>query len=434
MKRKQIMALIQKKNERKEALVKQVDTCEDIATLRSMNTEIDNLNEDISTLNEVLAGMPNENDPDGVDENGQAFRTRVVNGEIPSIVVSNANSQQQRAVAANGENRNADKYSTPEYRKAFMEYCTRGTEIPEEFISEQRADTFTGTADIGAVIPSNIMNEIIKEMKVRGQIYSRVRKTNVPAGMRVPILSLKPKAKRITESKSSDRQKTEAKEYVSFSYYGLECKVAQSLLASIVALPVFEAEIVPLITEAMIEQIEYEAFNGSGEGEMLGILKDTRVKAAQNITLTAEEFASWESWKKKVFAKMPLAYRTGSFYMGAGTFDGYIDGMTDKNGQPIGRTNYGITSGSTYRFGGKEVIEVEEDVVKSYDTAAVGDVVAVFVDMKNYAVNSNKQMLMTRWYDNDNNQWVDKAILINDGKLLDTAGVLIIKKGAAAGE
>jgi hypothetical protein len=40
------------------------------------------------------------------------------------------------------------------------------------------------------------------------------------------------------------------------------------------------------------------------------------------------------------------------------------------------------------------------------------------------------QMQMFRWLDQDKNQWVDKAILIADGKLIDANGVLIIKKGA----
>ena len=31
-----------------------------------------------------------------------------------------------------------------------------------------------------------------------------------------------------------------------------------------------------------------------------------------------------------------------------GLFDGYIDGMVDKQGQPIGRVNYGIDGGETY--------------------------------------------------------------------------------------
>ena len=58
-----------------------------------------------------------------------------------------------------------------------------------------------------------------------------------------------------------------------------------------------------------------------------------------------------------------VCHRGGEIYLGDVTkidFDGYIDGMTDKNGQPIGRVNYGIDGGETYRFGGKEVITVEE--------------------------------------------------------------------------
>lgn len=429
MNKKKLLALIAKKNERKAALIKKSDVCEDVETLRSINADLDQLNEEIRSLQEMADEMPDDEptgqNPAGLDESGQSLRTRTVNGQIPGMVIAGA------AVpnAPEGRSTPEDKYDTLEYRKAFMDYCVRGTPIPAEY----RADTFSGIADAASVIPTTITNEVIKQMKVRGQIYSRVRKTNIPGGVQVPILSLKPVAKRITESAVSDRQKIAMNTYISFSYYGLECKIATSLLASIVALPQFEAEIAPLITEAMITQVEIETFNGTGTGEQLGILVDTRVTAAQKITLTAEEFTSWEAWKKKVFAKVPLAHRSYSIYMGAGTFDGYIDGMVDTNGQPIGRTNYGIADSPTYRFGGKEVVEVEEDIIKSYDTAAVGDVVAVFVDLQNYAINSNMQMAMYRWFDHDTNQWVDKAILINDGKLLDADGVIIVKKGATAG-
>ena len=320
-----------------------------------------------------------------------------------------------------------DKYDTLEYRKAFMEYCRTGRDIPVEY----RTDAYTAVTDAAAVIPTTIMNEIIKEMKVHGQLYSRVRKTNIAGGVRVPILSLKPTATRITEAAPSARQKLTASTYVSFSYIGLECKVATSLLANTVTLPMFEQQIVPLITEAMVKQQEIEIIKGNGTSEMVGVTVDPRVAAGQSITLSSAEINQWDSWKKKVFAKIPLAYRSGGvFVMGAGTFDGYIDGMVDANGQPIGRVTYGITDGSTQRFGGKEVIEVEEDVITSYDSASTGDVIAVYMNPTDYAINSNLQMAMYRWLDHDTNQWVDKAILINDGKLLDAAGILLIKKGA----
>jgi HK97 family phage major capsid protein len=193
----------------------------------------------------------------------------------------------------------------------------------------------------------------------------------------------------------------------------------------------FEQQITPLITEAMVKAQEIEIIKGTGEGQMLGVTVDARVAGTQSITLSSSEIHEWDAWKKKVFAKIPLAYRAGGiFIMGAGTFDGYIDGMVDANGQPIGRVNYNITDGQAQRFGGKEVLLVEEDVVASYESASTGDVIAVFMNPQDYAINSNMQMAMYRWLDHDTNQWVDKAILINDGKLLDAAGVLLIKKGA----
>ena len=117
--------------------------------------------------------------------------------------------------------------------------------------------------------------------------------------------------------------------------------------------------------------------------------------------------------------------------MAQGTFDGYIDGMVDTTGQPIGRVNYGIAGEETYRFGGKEVLTVEDDVIADYDTASTGDVVAVFVNLDDYVINSNLEMQVVKWVDHDTNTVKNKAILICDGKLVDPNGVIIIKKGAA---
>ena len=108
----------------------------------------------------------------------------------------------------------------------------------------------------------------------------------------------------------------------------------------------------------------------------------------------------------------------------------YIDGMVDKNGQPIGRVNYGIADGETYRFGGKEVLTVEDDVIANYDDAKTNDVVGVFVNLKDYAINSNMELKVVKWEDHDTNEIKNKAILICDGKLVDPNGVILIKKGA----
>jgi len=408
--KQKLTSMLAAKEARKAEIISQIEASKEVAEVKSLTSDLDSVNAEIRELNDMIQKLPDEADA----------RTAAVNAQIPQIVKSQANSQKPETKSE------CDKFGSMEYRKAFMDYVVRGTPIAAEY----RDDTFTAIADAAALIPTTIMSEIIKEMKVYGQLYSRVRKTSVPGGVQYPIMSLKPVATRITEAATSERKAVTVNTYVTFSYIGLECKIATGLLASLTTIPAFEAALVPLIVEAMVKQQEIEIINGVGTTEMLGVTVDPRVLAGQTITLSSAEITEWDSWKKKVFAKIPLAYRTGVFIMGAGTFDGYIDGMVDANGQPIGRTNYGITDGTQYRFGGKEVIEVEEDVIDGYDTADEGDVIAVYMNPSDYAINSNMQMAMYRWFDHDNNQWVDKALLVNDGKLLDPKGVLIIKKGA----
>lgn len=428
--KKRLLALLAKKNERKQTIITKANNCESVEELRTFNTELDALNEEIRNLTEMINSIsdedpnsPNSENPAGLDENGQSERTRAVNGEIPGVVISGARAQEQQR-RNNAGNESGDRYSTLEYRNAFMQFAKTGAISPE-----LRADAVTVTSDVSAVIPTTILKEVISRLSVYGQVYARVRKLNIKGGVSVPILSLKPTATWIGETTPSERKKVQANSNVTFSYHGLECKIATSLLADTVTLEGFEQTVTELIVEAMIKAIDLGVVSGTGTGQMLGVTKDSRVPAVNIIKMTETDFATWNGWKKKVFAKMPLAYKAGAtFLMASGTFEGYIDGMVDDNGQPIGRINYGITNGPQERFGGKEVILVEDDVIAPYDDAETDDVVAIYMNLSNYAVNSNLQMTMYRYLDHDTNQWVDKAILIADGKLLDPNGVVIVKK------
>lgn len=335
-----------------------------------------------------------------------------------------------------GQTAHTDPSETNEYRTAFMNFVCRGTEIPADLRASVapmlNVAATTTTTDAGAVIPTTIAREIIKQMKSYGELYAKIRKLNVQGGIEFPILTLKPTASWIGESKSSDDQKLEAKTKVSFSYYGLECKIAQTLLAAVVTFEEFQQMFTQLAVEAIVAAKEKAIISGTGSGQFLGITKDTRVPAKNVVTLTPDEFTSYSAWKKKVMAKIPKAYRKGEFVMAQGTFDGYIDGMVDANGQPIGRVNYGIDGEENYRFCGKTVDTVEDDVIPSYDDAATGDVVAVFFNPTDYAENSNGSFSTVKWTDHDDNTVKTKVLHICDGKLLDPNGVIIIKKGEAA--
>lgn len=425
MNKKKLVALIEKKEARKAELIKRSDASEDVAEVRGIHTDLEAINAEIaelrSMIDEIEAEERNQQIPvqNAEGEGEQRGTSPIGKTQILGTYGVGTGQQQQRAEEPE------DRYATMEYRKAFMNFCKTGVVAPE-----LRSDTTTTTGDVSAVIPSTILNEVIRKVTVYGQVFNRVRKLNVKGGLTIPILSLIPTASWIGETTPSDRQKVQANTNISFSYYGLECKISTSLLTDTVSLLGFENTITDLIVEAMIKALDLAIIKGDGAGKPLGITADNRVPAAQIVTLKAAEIGTWGAWKKKVFAKMALKYKAGAtFLMASGTFEGYIDGMEDANGQPIGRVNYGITEGAQERFGGKEVIQVEDDVITPFDDASTGDVIAVYCNLRNYGFNSNMQMMMYRYFDQDKNEWVDKGILIADGKLIDANGVVIVKKG-----
>ena len=414
--KEKLLKLLKTKKEQRDALNKSLiesDSKEERAaigkTLSALAEEIREVEEMLDDIDEPAGGAGGE---------GEGFGQRGMNPVAGMQMRNGAQKQQEQK----------DPYDTEEYRTAFMNFVCRGVPIP----AEVRADAVTTTTDASAVIPTTILHEIIKEVKSYGNLYEAVRKLNVQGGVQIPILSLKPTASWIGETTDSDEQKIQANTSISFSYFGLECKIAQTLLASVTTLDMFQQLFVPLATEAMAKALDIAIMNGTGSNQPTGVTVDTRVANANKVTLTPTEFASWADWKKKVFGKMAKSYRNGNFYMAQSTFDGYIDGMVDQNGQPIGRVNYGIDGAENYRFGGKNVVTVEDDVIKPYDTASTGDVVAVFFDPKNYAINSNLEMTVSKWTDRDTNTVKNQLIMICDGKLVDAAGVILVKKGAAS--
>ncbi len=320
-----------------------------------------------------------------------------------------------------------DIFDTEEYKTAFMNFACRNKPIPAKFMNVAATST---TADTGAVIPTTMIREIIRGLKERGIIFQQLRHMNIQGGVEIPILDLAPTAKWVTESAASEDQKVESKKSISFSYHMLECKIAQSILVNVVTIDEFQNLFVELATEAIIAAVEQGVFKGTGTGQMKGVCKDERV--TKKVSLAPADFASYSGWKKNVFAKIPKKYQKGKFFMAQGTFEGYIDGMVDSTGQPVGRTNYGIDGNTKYSFGGKPVETVEDDVLTPYDTAEDNEVVAVFMDLKNYIFNSNMEMTVVHWIDHDTNKKKTKVMLVCDGKAADTEGIILITKGAAA--
>lgn len=336
---------------------------------------------------------------------------------------------QARAVASTKpegvEQRNEDPHDTMEYRRAFMEYVTRGKKSD---VLEFRADETTLPSDIGAVIPTTILNRIVEKMEETGRIWSRVTKTSIQGGVEIPVSTAKPTAVWLAAGQVAEKQKKVVNAKISFSYHKLQVRVAVELVAGTVALPVFEATVADNIAEAMVKALDAAIISGTGTGQPLGIANHN-VPSSRVVTLSPEEFGKYETWPA-VFAKVPRSYRSGvALIMNDADWHKYIVGMTDTTGQPIARVNYGLDGTIEERFLGREVIAVE-DLLPSIDEADAGEVVGILVRLSDYMVNSNMAITYRRYFDENTDEWISKATMIADGKLADPNGVVLIKKAA----
>lgn len=395
-----------------------------VIELRDLNLELESLKARKDAIKKQLAEhRDNFTDEEIATSTKQATEIRNSIKEIEEKIKL----AQEKVSAENEKNQNRsiekmenlEKRSTMEYRKAFMDYIQRGVASD---VLETRADAYTSTATASTVIPNTVMDEIVKASKISGNILSKVRKMNVKGGVRVPTLSVIPTATWITEDKSSDRQGLSTGS-VQFSYYGLEVKIAQSLLSEYTSIDAFEREFASLAVEAMTNAKEVAIFNGTGVGQPTGILKEAGVK---EVALTLAELGKYD---KLVGAcgNLAVGYRAGAeFAMASATWDKIV-GMVDSQGQPVARVNYGL-NGATMSLFGYPVNLVEADRIKGVDTATAGtDYVIVLGQFNKYGLNSNGEIGVIKYVDHDHNQTVTKALEFVDGKVLDANAFIKIK-------
>lgn len=323
-----------------------------------------------------------------------------------------------------GEVVGEDFSDTTEYRKAFMNYATKGVSIPGEF---KNANANTKTADVGAIIPQTVLSKIIEKMESTGMILPLITRTSYKGGVSIPTSTVKPVATWVAEGVGSDRQKKTTGS-ITFQYYKLRCAISNSLEVETMALDVFETTFINNVVEAMTKALEQAIITGTGTGQPKGILKET-VVAGQNVDVTKAGAIDYKTLVKAE-ASLPLAYENGAvWFMTKKTFMEFI-GMVDLQGQPIARVNYGINGQADRTLLGRRVIL--NDYMTSYDgTGAVEHIFAFLFNPSDYVLNSNLNMTIKRYEDNETDDMVTKALMLVDGKVVDVNSLVTLTKKAA---
>ena len=424
---------LEKLNKKKEELKAKALASDNADEIRSINEQLEDIAAEIADINEEL-----EETRSAVPTNAQ-----IVNGSITAAFAQNPVSTAARSLVTE------NPYGSMEYRTAFRAFVTRGTPIPGNLITdinkyrdslpaEMRDSLPITTSDTQPAIPLTIMQEVINTVRKRyGNLYRKVRKTSVPGGVEIPIGALKAKFKWITESTVSPRQGVGELGKIQFSYHVGEIRIAQSFLSNLLTIEAFESQIAEIIAIAYLEAMDTAILKGNGNGQPLGILNDTRVtgQTGHVISMGAQDLSDWTSWRKNFFAKLPLGYRDGEFIFALSTVDAYLETMADGNNNPIFRqatgleVNDGDAANPNGRFFGRNIALVEPDILPDFDTANSNDVIGIYWQPQEYAVNENFGFTMRRYFDEETNEWVDKALVVVDGKVLNPNGIWLIKKG-----
>ena len=382
--------LLEKRKAELAALTEQIKASTSADEVRSLSTKIADVKAEIADLEAEIARLENR-------------------GQRPQLPEAGAT---------------AGLRASEEYRTAFMQYVTRGVEIPAEL----REDGITTSADVGAFISQPVMDRVIDAIETGsyGSIFERVSRYNLPTGVKFPLSSLSATWSWVAEDTCPNPQKAgEAKSFVTFNGYLGQASIAVSLVASTMTLESFEAKIVDLIVKAFYKAMDIAIVNGTGTASPLGITQDPRVTKVA--TLTAEDMGSWEAFYKKVVSKIPAGKRNGVWIFNRATVDGYIRTFKDQNARPLYYESGDISANP--RLAGREVLSVEADVIKDFDTASPADVIGLYAPLEDYGVNSNFNFGVRRYFDEKCNDYVTKGLVILDGKVLDASGFIVIKKG-----
>lgn len=376
--------------------------------------ELDNLIKEMDGLNKEIEEI-RKKEQEKIEKRKE-IAEKINNGEIETKVIEEKKNK-INLVEKRGNEKMENKLDSVEYRNAFIEFAKTGV-MAEEFRDVAM------TANNSAVIPVTTLNKIVEKLESFGNILPLVTYMNYPAGVAVPTSQLASPAVWTTDAdvaKNGIAVDGKVTGSITFGAYPLVKALGLSFMAQVQSLSAFETALANNVSDAMAKAMEKAIVDGTGVGQMKGILAET---PAKTVALSNKlSFADVVNIKKSI----PSAYRSGAvLVMNESTFYEFY-GMTDANGQPIARVNFGVDKEPEYMLFGQRVVVT--DWMKDYETAKSSDVVAFAVQLDKYVINTAHQIDLVTYIDNATRNKVYQSFAALDGKLVDANGLVFVTKG-----
>ena len=434
--------VIDSKKAELEKMSKRSAESEDVKEVRSLMESMAVVRNEIHDAEEQLKTLDDDKAADKKDEESRGqFQTK---GGLNPMVAYGQNPTPEK------REENLPKRATMEYRKAFMDYAQRGIKSDILEYRGTETDTQTEASALGVLLPITIVQEIITEIQgIYGQLYAKVNKTNVKGGIKYPIGSFSAVFHRMGENGAPTPRQAggSVTGSIEFSYKLGEIRLAKTLLESVLEVSAFEQKFANLIVETYVKAMDIEILQGGNatlfpdeyQNQMEGIITEankptgSRILADHIIEFTEADMKDWKKWQKNFFAKIPLAMRKlrPEFVMTANTYESNIKTLHDDNNRPLYYETFNPQDGDEKAtFKGREVLFIEEgNGIENFDDASAGDYFGIYwVPQKAYSINTNLEFFVKRYFDDEKNQYVDKALVINDGKILDNQYIWLLKK------
>lgn len=249
----------------------------------------------------------------------------------------------------------ADTHAAEEYRSAFFKHLL-GKELTDAESrafnaaqAEKRADSFNTLSNSAAIIPTQTLNEVIKQSRPVNGLYNEVRLFSVPSNLSVPVGTPTDTAQWHTEGETVERGKV-ASTAVTFTGRELIKVLSMSAAVKRMELAAFESYITDELHNSIADAIGAAIVNGTGSGQPTGILSGINWTADNTVktkALTADNLLA-------AIGKMPAGYAGGAkFAMSTATLFGQVYPLKDNDGKYIFTD---AESGGVHRLFGFEIV------------------------------------------------------------------------------
>lgn len=306
MNKKKLLALIAKKEARKAELNTKADATEDIKELRSINTELDTLNTDITELRNMADAMPDELVPPATpavqtnpEGRGVAQQPQ---GQLNVIATYGADGAPNAPAQAEGRSLDAiigikdpvemrsALMGSPEYRSAYLKRL-QGRSLNEV---EQRALT-TAVGSGGDAVPTTTYDKIVEKLRQTSALFPLISATYIPGNLKLPVANALNAAAWTTEA-TTNSPADDTVTSVTLGGYPLIKLAEISVSAMVMTIDAFETYIVNQIGMQLSIAIENAILTGAGPTastpQPTGILNGV----------------TWDATNSATFAKTGIAF------------------------------------------------------------------------------------------------------------------------------